>query len=63
MIKANQYGITVCKKYAKQWMDILRICFSVEILREVRCQSWGILLSHPFQGKIDFYKEKYLIDK
>jgi hypothetical protein len=19
-------------------------------LREVRCQSWGILLSHPFQG-------------
>jgi hypothetical protein len=19
-------------------------------LREVRCQSWGILISHPFQG-------------
>jgi len=22
-------------------------------LREVRCQSWGILLSHPFQGRFD----------
>jgi hypothetical protein len=28
------------------------ICFFLKVLREVRCQSWGILLSHPFQGMI-----------
>ena len=25
-------------------------------LREVRCQSWGIVISHPFQGKINSKK-------
>lgn len=34
----------------------LNLCIR-KTLREVRCQSWGILLSHPFQGEI---REKYM---
>jgi hypothetical protein len=45
---------------------LMYFCFCfLKVLREVRCQSWGILVSHPFQGRIsDFFvlKENYLID-
>jgi hypothetical protein len=34
------------------------VYFLSKVLREVRCQSWGILVSHPFQGKIELLVDK-----
>ena len=45
MREKSKRRIVVC-----QCMDLS----FVKVLREVRCQSWGILVSHPFQGRIEF---------
>jgi hypothetical protein len=55
----------VCKEKKIEGLLFYVIIFFLKVLREVRCQSWGVLVSQPFQGRILFFfslKEKYLID-
>ena len=54
-IKNDRRGTNVFRKYeqGRDWRAIDSI-FVLQTLREVRCQSWGILVSHPFQGSARF---------